>query len=234
MRYKTAAVLSAVWIAMTGGMFGLEAAARATFLPSLKQGLADPIPAYERVLVNVFLFCGTWKWVFALLALPTAVVLFTVAVFTSDSKVGKTAKPISRPTDPPPALWNPKAAAYWSLLFTPAFGAFLHAQNADAMNRADEARANRMWFYTSIAYVGFAFASIFMPILEGLVGLTSIGLLLGWYLSLAKKQVIYVKVTWEDGYERKSWKESLLIAFGCLIGTLTVFAVAEDIVLSSQ
>lgn len=234
MRYRTAAILSGGLVSVAAGMFGLEAAIRAALLPSLTQGFAHPMPTNEKILAHVFLFCGVWKWMFALLAFPTAVVLFTVAAFTSDSKIGEAAMPTSPPTGRPPALWNPKAAALWSLLFTPAFGAFLHAQNADAMRRVHEAKANRIWVYVSVAYVGLAFASIFIPIPEGLVGLTSIGLLLGWYLSLAKKQVMYVKVTWPDGYERKPWKKSLLIAFGCLIGTLTVFAVAEDIVLSSQ
>ena len=29
-----------------------------------------------------------------------------------------------------PPLWNPNAAGFWSLLFSPAFGAFLHAAAA--------------------------------------------------------------------------------------------------------
>jgi hypothetical protein len=233
MRHKTAAILSAVLIAVTIGMFGVEAAVRATLLPCLRQGLASPMPAHEKILVHAFLFCGIWKWIFAFLALPTVVVLFTAAAFTSDSKVGEEAMPTSTPPDRPLALWNPKAAAYWSLLFTPAFGAFLHAQNADVMGRVKEARANRVWFYISIAYVGLAFVSIFIPIPEGLVGLTSIGVLFGWYLSLATKQVKYVKAVWRDGYERRQWKEPLFIAFGCLIGISIVFAVAEDLVIGS-
>ena len=31
--------------------------------------------------------------------------------------------------DAAPALWNPNAAANWSLLFSPAFGAWLHMKN---------------------------------------------------------------------------------------------------------
>jgi hypothetical protein len=102
------------------------------------------------------------------------------------------------------------------------------------MKRADEAKANRMWFYVSIAYLGLAFVTIFIPIPEGLFTLASIGPPLGWYLSLGKKQVTYVEETWRDGYERKSWKEPLLIAFGFLIGTSIVFAVTEDLLLGSQ
>jgi hypothetical protein len=76
--------------------------------------------------------------------------------------------------------------------------------------------------------------TILVPIPEGLFTLASIGLPLGWYLSLGKKQVTYVGETWQDGYERKSWKEPLLIAFGFLIGTSIVLAVAEDLMFRSQ
>jgi hypothetical protein len=233
-RYRTAAILSVVLIVVAGGMFGLEAAVRAAYLPSLEQNL--PISGYERILLGVALFCGRFRWFVALLTLPAVLVLFTVAVFTSDSRIGGTARPTPPPTGPPPALWNPKAAAYWSLLFSPAYGAFLHARNADAMGRVGEAKANRRWFYVLIAYLGFTFVTIFIfiPIPQGLLELVPIALLFGWYLSLGKKQVTYVKETWRDGYERKSWKEPLLIAFGFLIGISIVFAVAGDLMLSSQ
>ncbi len=81
MRYRTAAILSVVLI---GGMFGLPAAVWATFLPSLRQGLPDPLPGYERVLLNVAVFCDSWRF---LLALPIVGVLFAVAAFTSTSRV---------------------------------------------------------------------------------------------------------------------------------------------------
>jgi len=231
-RYRTAAIVSGVLIALTSGMFGLQYAVFSALHKSLEQ--CPPIPLYERILIGVAFFCARFKWFLALLTLPAVVVLFTVAVFTGDSRAGETARPTPPPTGRPPALWNPKAAAYWSLLFSPAFGAFLHARNADAMGRVDEAKANRVWFYVLIAYLGLAFVTIFIPIPQELFTLASIGLLFGWYLSLGKKQVTYVKETWRDGYERKPWKEPLLIAFGFLIGTSIVFAVAEDIVFGSQ
>ncbi len=64
MRYRNAAISCFVLI---GGMFGLPAVILAIFLPSLKLGVPDPIPAYERILLEVAAFCGEWKW---LLALP--------------------------------------------------------------------------------------------------------------------------------------------------------------------
>jgi len=64
-------------------MFVLPAAVWAAFLPSLKQGLPDPIPGYERILLEVAVFCVTWRF---LLALPIAAVLFTVAGFTNATR----------------------------------------------------------------------------------------------------------------------------------------------------
>jgi hypothetical protein len=78
-RYRTAAVLSVVLI---GGMFAVPSAIMAVFLPSLNQGIPDPLPGYEHVLLAVAAFFLTWRF---LLALPIAFLLFTVAAFTSAS-----------------------------------------------------------------------------------------------------------------------------------------------------
>src|ERR1700684_1195736 len=69
----------------------------------------------------------------------------------------------SLPTSDPPALWNPSAAAWWSGLFSPAFGAFVHARNADAMGRVSEAKANRVFFYLWIVYFGVTLTPIPIP-----------------------------------------------------------------------
>jgi hypothetical protein len=80
-RYRTAVILSFV---LVGGMFGLPAIVEAVFLPSLKQGLPNPIPYYERILLEIALLCGQWRW---FLALPIAGVLLIVAGLTSASRV---------------------------------------------------------------------------------------------------------------------------------------------------
>ena len=38
-----------------------------------------------------------------------------------------------------PPLWNPNAAANWSLLFSPAFGAFVHMKNWQALGEPEKA-----------------------------------------------------------------------------------------------
>ena len=125
------------------------------------------------------------------------------------------------PTDAPPALWNPNAAACWSLLFSPAFGAFLHARNAKSLGRPEEAKANRVWFYASLAYLGVVLVSIFIPAIpEVIFRGAGIGFLIGWYVSLGKKQIHFVKYTWQDRYQRKGWTKPLAVAFACFVGFL--------------
>lgn len=124
-------------------------------------------------------------------------------------------------SDVPPALWNPNAAACWSLLFSPAFGAFIHARNAEVLGRIDEAKSNKVWYYVSLGYIAFVLVSMFIPAIPDVVFRgAAIGLLVGWYSSLGKNQIRYVKNTLQNGYQRKSWSKPLLIAFGCLGGFL--------------
>lgn len=89
MRYRTAAILC---FGLIVGMFGLPATIWAIFLPSLKQGLPDPIPAYERVLLEIAIFCGHWKWLLALPIIGLGLA-FTIAELTSTSRgLGKSAR----------------------------------------------------------------------------------------------------------------------------------------------
>ncbi len=145
---------------------------------------------------------------------------------------------LATPTDKPPALWNPNAAACWCLLFTPAFGAFLHARNADSLGRPEEAKANRVWFKISVAFIISIFVSVFIPAIpDGIFRFAGLGLLFGWYFSLGKKQIMFVKNTWQDRYERKPWKKPLLIAFGCLVGSfiaLCVLAIVAEWIFGSK
>ena len=78
MRYRTAALSCFVLVA---GMFGLPAIVWAVFLPSLRQGLPNPIPVYERVILDIAVFCGNWKWVL-LLPLLGLGIIFTIAEAT--------------------------------------------------------------------------------------------------------------------------------------------------------
>jgi hypothetical protein len=86
-----------------------------------------------------------------------------------------------------------------------------------------------VWFYFILAYFGFSLLPL-PAVLEVLFRLAPIGLLLGWYFGLGKRQIRYVKETWRDRYERKPWNKPLLIAFSVLIGTFIVLTVAGKLV----
>jgi len=83
------------------------------------------------------------------------------------------------------------------------------------MGRVREAKANRVWFYVTIAYFGLTLMPIpFVP--ELFFTLAPIGLLMGWYFGLGKDQIRNVNETWGDDYEQKPWTKSLISAFCCL------------------
>jgi hypothetical protein len=125
-----------------------------------------------------------------------------------------------------PALWNPGAAASWSLLFSPAFGAFLHMKNWEALGEPDKAAAARKWAVIYIVtIVGLSVASAFLPsnkAIPGIVRLCGFVLLLGWYFVSGKPQLEFVKSRYGKQYPRKGWAQPLLIAVGVMIGIVFV------------
>jgi hypothetical protein len=125
-------------------------------------------------------------------------------------------------------LWNPNAAANWSLIFSPAFGAFLHARNAEALGRTREAKANQKWFYaTLIFYALLIFTSYIPAIPESSTRFIALIMLLVWYFRLGAKQIKYVKATCPDGYQRKPWTKPLVIAIAAIIAFISVGTIAE-------
>jgi len=104
-----------------------------------------------------------------------------------------------------PKLWNPNAAANWSLLFTPILGAWLHAKNWEALSQWDKARKSMMW-----VYVGFAFfvGVIFLP--DSVGTLPGFIFIIAWYFTIGKKQATYLRVN-SIKYQKRPWKKPLLI-----------------------
>jgi hypothetical protein len=81
-RYRTLAISCFV---LLGAMFAVPAAIWAIFLPSLEQGLPVPIPVWERVLLEIAVFCGSWKWLLTLPLLGLGIAL-TIAHLASTRK----------------------------------------------------------------------------------------------------------------------------------------------------
>lgn len=129
-------------------------------------------------------------------------------------------------------IWNPNAASNWSLLFTPAFGSYLHAVNWRNLGEPEKAKSSMGWFYLSIAMLGFY-------ILIGFVmrnpeeadsaarGAGFLYLLL-WYFSAGRAQAKYVKEKFGSNYSRRSWGRPVflgVLAITCYV--FVSFAVAD-------
>ena len=112
-----------------------------------------------------------------------------------------------------PTLWNPNAAANWSLIFSPAFGAYLHMKNWRALGEPQRADSAKRWIIVVLAIIAsFSVFGAFLP--NGAIRFAGIGLLMGWYFSSARPQVSYIKERFGTTYPRKNWTKPLF--FGVL------------------
>ena len=109
-----------------------------------------------------------------------------------------------------PALWNPNAAALWSLLFLPVFGATLHMLNARAMGDKDQIRQSK-WalIILLVIFLLLPLVALFFNPKNNTFGLI---LLLGWYFAIGRRQVEAVKQQYGSNYPRKSWLKPLALA----------------------
>ncbi len=127
--------------------------------------------------------------------------------------------PSAAPLPAMPPLWNPQAAAGWSLLFTPAFGAWLHASNWRTLGDPAKARSNMIWVWATLAMlVGVALLVFADPngSLSGSTRYIGLAWLLAWNFATAQGQIKYVKNTLGGNYVKKGWGRPLLIGFGLL------------------
>lgn len=126
-----------------------------------------------------------------------------------------------------PAIWNPNAAANWCLLFTPAFGAYLHAQNWRALGESERAAGSMKWFYVAIGLlIVYVLMGVALPsekAADGLSRLIGMVFLLSWYFRSARPQAKYVKEKFGPAYVRQPWSKALGYALAGLIGYV-VFA----------
>ena len=124
-----------------------------------------------------------------------------------------------------PKLWNPNAAANWSLLFSPILGAWLHAKNWHELGQPDKAKKSMIW-----VYVGFVFLLVVLFLPDNIGSAPGIIFILIWYFSSAKQQVKYIKENNID-YHKKSWSKPLL--FG-VAGIVIYFIVAIGVLSATE
>jgi hypothetical protein len=125
-----------------------------------------------------------------------------------------------------PAIWNPNAAANWSLLFSPAFGAFLHMLNWRALGELQREATARLWFIAALCMLAlYLVLGLVLADFRGVEGVTralGFGFLLVWYFSAARGQAKFVKEKFGKSYPRKGWAKPLLIALAALAGYILV------------
>lgn len=127
-------------------------------------------------------------------------------------------------------IWNPSATVNWSLIFTPAFGAYLQMLNWRALGESRKAVWSAIWFYASLGMLAlyvYMGASAPDPLAEDKIarGL-GFSFLLVWYFSFGKAQSIYVKAKLGKDYAKKSWGKPLLVGVGGVIGFYLAAALA--------
>ncbi len=125
-----------------------------------------------------------------------------------------------------PALWNPSAAANWSILLSPIFGAWLHAKNWIVLGEVERSRKSMRWVYS---YAIFLVASLFLP--ERIGPGAAFWILIIWYFLSGRPQAKYVKERFGENYTRKGWWKPLgtvLLLIFALIGVAGVLLALFD------
>lgn len=113
-----------------------------------------------------------------------------------------------------PPIWNPNAAANWSLLFSPAFGAYLHLLNWRALEKPDKAAFARVWFVVGLIVLVVAMVTEWGGVL--------LLYLLLWYFAAARGQAKYVKERFGDSFPRRPWGKPLMIGLAAWLGFAVV------------
>lgn len=123
-----------------------------------------------------------------------------------------------------PPLWNPNAAANWSLLFTPVFGALVQMKNWQALEEPGEATTARNWaILTVVVMIALPIADLFLVSSRSTLRLPqSLGWipLIAWYFAHGRSQIRYVKERFGNDYPRRNLAVPLLVAFATILGVV--------------
>jgi hypothetical protein len=137
-----------------------------------------------------------------------------------------------------PPLWNPGAAAAWSLLFGPMFGAFVHMKNWQALRRPDKAASSRRWFIANLLLLIVSLALAFLVPPSGAIGAFNffggIGFLLAWYFFSAREQMRFIAMAYDKHYQRRGWGTPLLYAVLAITGLGIVAGMANSLIAAAR
>ena len=127
-------------------------------------------------------------------------------------------------------IWNPNAAIWWSLLFSPMFGTILHMKNWQALGKPEKAAQSKTWLIVNLLlFVAITAAELVFPALgeHFFSKFSGLLLLIVWYVGNARDQVQYVEYHLGPHYARRGWGQPLLYAL-LVVGILfaVIFAIS--------
>jgi hypothetical protein len=126
----------------------------------------------------------------------------------------------------PSAIWNPNAAANWSLVFSPVFGSILIWANLRALGQFEGARRAGNWAIVTLAWMVLVQFIPDSKTGETVIALASLTWLLVWYYALARPHIRDVQARFGMCYPRRKWGKPFglallaLVTTGVLVGIL--------------
>lgn len=127
---------------------------------------------------------------------------------------------------PPVPLYNPRAAIWWSVLLSPAFGATLHALNWKAMGEPLRFRFSIFWAAGSLLLFAVYPALRSIDVAEipatNWSRIVTVAYILLWYVSAGRQQIAQVKDEYGSDYPRRSWWKAFLAVAGVLAAVLAM------------
>jgi hypothetical protein len=140
-----------------------------------------------------------------------------------DSILG--ASKVSKPKPDSTTLWSPDKAALFSwFLFTPIFGAIIHALNWKKLG--ENKKAKYSWFWAIGVFLVFNIAGAFAQAkdynphdINMLLGLIHLPITLLWYFTSGRPQSKYVFNKFKNGYTKNSWLFPFCISI-IIVGSL--------------
>ena len=121
----------------------------------------------------------------------------------------------------PPELWNPQTAAVLSLALSPAFGAWIHAENWRILGNEKRAQQNicMLWatavcVVTNVLLVLFGY--IYLPFWLVLWAV--------WFVWLGWRQIVFVR-TAVGGYLPKGWMRPVAWVFVMFAGIVLILCI---------
>lgn len=125
-------------------------------------------------------------------------------------------------------LWNPRAAVLWSLLLTPAFGAWLHMRNWQRLGQPDKAAQARDWCAAIVAVNLINLALVTIGAATGhfvdIPPTVNLAFFAVWFILAALPQLRYVAEHHGAAYARRPWLFPILSALAAMASFLALAA----------